>query len=179
MFATSPPGSTTAARLVAVHATIEQFCWIGVTGTTVTLSGCIRNASRERIRSASYREPVLLREGFERGLGARAKMLDASRRRERAEPRGGAVVLAAREAHQESGGEQVARNRGVDQPVDRRGLDRLLLRAGDHYAAFLAARHHRELHVIAQRRGGGVEIGGLVQALELALVGEDEVELKS
>src|SRR5256885_16446974 len=45
MLATSPPGSTMAARLVAVQATIEQFCWIGVTGTSVPLSGCI-HASR-------------------------------------------------------------------------------------------------------------------------------------
>jgi hypothetical protein len=27
--------------LVTVQATIEQFCWNGVTDTTVTLSGCM------------------------------------------------------------------------------------------------------------------------------------------
>ena len=43
----SPPGSTIAARLVAVHATIEQFCANGVTGTIVTLRGCME-ASGER-----------------------------------------------------------------------------------------------------------------------------------
>jgi hypothetical protein len=33
--------------LVEVHATIEQFCANGVTGTIVTLSGCMGGFSRE------------------------------------------------------------------------------------------------------------------------------------
>src|SRR5436305_12413084 len=96
MFATSPPGSTMAARLVAVHATIEQFCWIGVTGTTVTLSGCM-GSFRSEDASASYRQPVLPYEVFQRSLGPCAEMLDHLGGRECAELRSGAVVLAARQ----------------------------------------------------------------------------------
>jgi hypothetical protein len=35
----SPPGSITAAFIVAVHQRIVQFCWIGVTGTIAARSG--------------------------------------------------------------------------------------------------------------------------------------------
>src|SRR5882757_8456139 len=107
MRATSPPGSTIAAELVAVQATIEQFCWNGVTGTMVTLSGCMRTF---RLRgSPSYSEPVVLREGLERDFGPRAEMLDHFGRRKRAQPRAIAVILSAREAGEEARGEQVAR----------------------------------------------------------------------
>src|SRR3982074_1726501 len=83
MRATSPPGSTIAARLVAVQATIEQFCSNGVTGTMETLSGCMEGSAYEG-RSPSYRQPVLLREGFQRRPRPRAKMLDHLGCRERA-----------------------------------------------------------------------------------------------
>src|SRR4029077_3143637 len=101
MCAPSPPGSTMAARWVAVQATIEQFCWIGVTGTTVTFRGCMRAFDAQE-GCASYGEPVVLRESLERDFGRRAKMLDPLGRRERAEPRRGAVILIARKPDQEA-----------------------------------------------------------------------------
>src|SRR6185503_16358698 len=108
MFATSPPGSTMAARLVAVQATIEQFCWIGVTGTMVTLRGCMNGFRYER-PNGSYRKPVLAREVFQRRLGPRAEMLDHFGCRERAELRRGPVVFAARKSDEKSRREQIAR----------------------------------------------------------------------
>ena len=54
---------------------IEQFCANGVTGTIVTLSGCMGGFSREE-EDPSYREAALFREGLERGFGPRAQMLD-------------------------------------------------------------------------------------------------------
>ena len=49
-------------------------------------------------------------------------MLDHLRGRDRAESRGVAVILVAREPNQESGREQVARAGRVDEFVDRRFL---------------------------------------------------------
>src|SRR5581483_2811789 len=120
MRATSPPGSTIAARLVALQATIEQFCWNGVTGTTVTLSGCIRDFRTGRRRNALYGVSALLREGFQRGFRPRAKVLDHLRGRDRAKPRGVTVLEVACQAHQEAGREQVARAGRVDHFADRR-----------------------------------------------------------
>ena len=48
--------------------------------------------------------------------------------------------------------------------------------AGHHHAAFLAARYDRELGVAAQRLDRGVEIGGLVKAVQFALVGEHDID---
>src|SRR3954464_6452907 len=81
----SPPGSTIAARLVLVHSTIEQFCANGVTGTMVTLSGCMEGFAAEGTKP-SYGEAALRREVFERGFGPRAQMLYHLSRRNRAKP---------------------------------------------------------------------------------------------
>src|SRR6185312_11338852 len=120
MRATSPPGSTIAARLVAVQATIEQFCENGVTGTTVTLSGCIL-LFRSGRRRPSYGEPVFLCEGLQRCFRPGAEMLDHLGRRNRAEPGATAVVLSAREAGEEAGREQIAGAGCVHQLLDRCG----------------------------------------------------------
>ena len=42
----SPPGSMTAARIVAVHQSRVQFCWIGVTGTMAARSGGVSGMAR-------------------------------------------------------------------------------------------------------------------------------------
>src|SRR6185503_669797 len=130
MFATSPPGSTTAARLVAVQATIEQFCWIGVTGTMLTLSGCM-NGFKYAGPNASYRKPVLAREVFQRRLGPRAEMLDHFGCRECAEPRRGPVVFAARKSDEKTCREQIARAGGIHELVDRRRAHGLVAVARD------------------------------------------------
>src|SRR6476660_645206 len=94
MRGTSPPGSTIAARLVAVHATMEQFCANGVTGTMVTLRGCMGGFVSAGSKT-SYSEATVLREGLERGFGPRAQVLDHLGRRDGAEARAIAVVLVA------------------------------------------------------------------------------------
>ena len=164
MRATSPPGSTIAARLVAVQATIEQFCCERRDRDDGDFQRLHGGFTRGRMPPHIVK-PVLLREGLQRGLRPRAEMLDHLGGRERAEPRAVAMVLAARKPGHEPGGEQVARAGRIDELVDRRGRHRLVAFARDHDAALFAARHHRELHVVAQRRERGVEIGGLVQAL--------------
>src|SRR6188768_691982 len=170
MRATSPPGSTIAARLVAVHATIEQFCANGVTGTMVTFRGCMGGFTLEG-RRPSYSEAALRREGLERGFGPCAEMLDHFGRRNRPKPRAIAVILVARQTCEKARCEKIACARRVDEFVDRRGGDRVMALARDHDAAFLAARHGGELHFIAQRCDRGIEVGGLVEAFQLGLVG--------
>ncbi len=103
-------------------------------------------------------------------------MLDDLGRRQRAEAGRGAVVLAARQADQETGGEQVAGAGDVDHTVDRHRLYRLDGVAGHHHAAFLTARDDRELGVMAQSLDRSVEVGGLVEAVQFVLVGEDDVD---
>src|SRR6267154_2232161 len=137
----SPPGSTIAARSVAVQATIEQFCANGVTGTTVTLRACIMK-SEARMNSALYRKPGLLCEVLERCLGPRTEMLDHFGGGERAELGGSPVVLIARKPDQEPRGEQIARAGGIDELVDRRRVHDFVAFARHDHAAFFAARHH-------------------------------------
>ena len=77
-------------------------------------------------------------------------------------------------ADQEAGREQIARAGRIDDALDRHRRHRLDRLAADDHAALLAARHHGELAVAAQRRDRGVEIGGLVEAVQFALVGEED-----
>ncbi len=103
-------------------------------------------------------------------------MLDHFGGGERAHTGGGAVILAVRMSDQESGGEQVAGAGDIDHFFNRHGLHRLDAVAGDHDAAFFAARYHRELGVGAQELHGGIEIGGFVQAVQFALIGEQDID---
>ena len=176
MRATSPPGSTIAARLVAVQATIEQFCWNGVTGTTVTLSGCMGD-SRERGEAPHMVKPAVLRESLQRGLRPRAEMLDHFGGRERAEPRAVAVILPARKPGQEAGREQVARAGRVDELADRRGrAPPRCSRARRPRSPSRCASPRRASRRCAAPRCAVSKSDGLVQALQFALVGEDEID---
>ena len=103
-------------------------------------------------------------------------MLDHFRGSERAEAGGSAVILAVRMPDQESGREQIAGAGDIDHAFDRHRLHRLDRVAGDHHTAFLAARHHRELGVAAQRLHRGVEVGRLIEAVQFMLVGEDDID---
>ena len=134
-----------------------------------------RNPPR-RIFEGLDRQAVLGGQRLERDRRAGADMLDHFGSRQRAEAGGGAVVLAARQPDQETGGEQIAGAGDVDHAVDRHRLHRLDRLAGDHHAAFLAARDHRELGVVTQRLDRGVEVGGLIETVQLVLVGENNVD---
>ena len=74
------------------------------------------------------------------------------------------------------GGEQVAGAGGIDQPLDRARRHRIGLLAGHDQAALFAAGDHGKPRIVAQRVDRGVEVGGLVEAVQLALVGEDEID---
>src|SRR5436190_23046299 len=170
----SPPGSTIAARLVAVHATIEQFCANGVTGTMVTFRGCMQALGGEG--GPSYSETVLRRESLERGFGPRAEMLDHFGRRDCAEACAIAVVLIARKNGEKTCREEIARAGRIDKLVDRRRRYRVVAFPRDDDATFFAARHGGKLHLVAQRRHGAIEVGGLVETLQFGLVGEDQID---
>ena len=53
-------------------------------------------------------------------------------------------VLAAGEAVEEAGGEEIAGAGGIDHLCNRRGRHRDAIFGGDHHRAFLAPRQHRD-----------------------------------
>ena len=103
-------------------------------------------------------------------------MLDHLGGGERAEPSAGAVVGAAREPGQKSRREQIAGAGRVDDALDRERRHRLSAVGTGHQAPLLAARHHCDIDIGAQRRDRRIEIRGLVKAVQLGLVGEDEID---
>ena len=86
----------------------------------------------------------------------------------RAEPRGGAMILAARQPDEKARREQITGTGNIGDLLDRLRRYRLDGIARHNHAAFLAARHHRELGLAAQRFHRAVEIGCLVEAVQLA-----------
>src|SRR5436305_1670449 len=122
-----------------------------------------------------YSEAVVLRECLQRGFRPRAEMLDYLCRSKRTELGGGAMVLTASDSDEKSRCEQIAGASGINELVDWRGFHDFVALARHDHTTLFAARHHGEPHVIAQRRGRGVEVRGLVEALQLALIREDEV----
>src|SRR6185369_5867588 len=121
-------------------------------------------------------EPVLVRQRLERDRRACPDMLDHFRRRQRAEPRRGAMVLAARMSDQEAGREQIAGAGRIRHFLDWHRRHHLDAVARDDDAALGAARHHCELGVISERLRGRVEIRRLVQRMQLMLVGKEDVD---
>src|SRR3954453_1512073 len=103
-------------------------------------------------------------------------MLDHFGRGERAKPRRSAIVVAARKPHQEARGEQVASAGGIDDALNRQRMNRISLLTRNDEAALLATGPHTKSHVGAQRVHRRVEVGGLVQAVKLALVGKDQID---
>ena len=86
MRSTSPPGSTTAPRLLASSKTIEQFCWNGVTGTIAALRPGMAGFLRLRVgpldigwRPARGNRPLL-------GVAARRLLWDRGHARRRGSP---------------------------------------------------------------------------------------------
>src|SRR5712691_11958253 len=94
------------------------------------------------LKSLRLFQRVLLRQCLERSLGPGAEMLDHLGGGERAEPRRGRKIDAAREPEQKSGREQVPGAGGIDQPLDRKRGDATRAVPGNDPAALLAARHH-------------------------------------
>ena len=147
----SPPGSTIAARLVAVQATIEQFCANGVTGTMVTFRACM-GAFRAARRSPLYRKPVLLREGLERGLRAARRGAGSLRppRARRVAPQSDASWPRESPVRNPAANRSPAPVASTSLSIGAAGTASLLSRETT-TQPFLAARHHRKLDVVAQR----------------------------
>ena len=102
--------------------------------------------------------------------------MDHLGRHQRPEPRRVAIVGAAREPDQKTRGEEVAGAGGVDQALHgARRNSRGFLARYDQTTLF-ATRDHRKPRVVAQRIERGVEVGGLVQAVQFTLVGENEID---
>src|SRR5882762_5712874 len=127
-------------------------------------------------RAVSLGEAALLRERLEGGLRAGTEMLDHLGGRERAEARRTLVRRALRQAEQKTRREKIARTGRVDHVLDRTCRHGENLIARDHDAALLAARHDRQARLPAQCGERAVEIRRLVQAAQLGLVGEKQVD---
>ena len=79
-------------------------------------------------------------------------------------------------ADQEAGGEQVAGAGRIHDFTDRRGRHGFGLAAGNDHAAFLAAGDNGKRRIALDRRQRAVEIAGLVERMQLALIGEHDVD---
>src|SRR5215469_4219276 len=124
----------------------------------------------------SHRIPVLLDECAQRAFGPRPQMLDDFGGAERADPPRRGQVKPAGKPEQEPGREQIAGAGGVDEAANGGGRNRVGFLAADDQATFFAAGHDAHPRVLAERRNRAVKICGLVEALDLRLVGEGQVD---
>src|SRR5262249_38618673 len=132
-----------------------------------------RNYDRPRVLNS---KTVFFRELAQRKLGAGAEMLDDFGRGQRAKPAAAAVVDAAPKTTQKTGGEQIAHAGRNDDPLDRERGYRLDPFRADNETTLLAARHDRGVDIGAQCDDSTVEVRCLIQAVQLRIVGEDEIE---
>src|SRR6516164_6162531 len=102
-------------------------------------------------------------------------MLNDLGRRESTETSGGAMILPPRQADKEASGKEIAGSGYIDHPIDRLRRHGLDVGARYHDATLFAARHHRKLGLGAHRFHCAVEVGSLVQTVQLALVGKDDI----
>src|SRR5262245_52909456 len=134
------------------------------------------NFSSNKVTAYLYRQAAFGCERFQRYGRTRSDVLNDFRRSKRPEARGGAVVFAARQAHQKTCGEEVPRAGYIHDLVDRLRSHRLDRVTRHHHATFFAARHHSKPGIVAQcfRRAG--KVSGLVKAVQLTLVGENNID---
>src|SRR5262249_36847129 len=116
------------------------------------------------------------RESLERGFGPGAQVLDHLRGRDGAEACAVAVVLIARQTGEKACREEIACASCIDEFLDWRGRNGLMAFARNDDAALFTARHGGELHLVAQRRHRSIEVGGLIEAFQLRLICENEVD---
>ena len=96
--------------------------------------------------------------------------------RERAEAGGSAMILSPRQADKKTRGKQVTGAGHIGYLCDRFRRHRLEGSARYHHAAFFAPCHYRKLGFGTQSLNCAVEIGGLVQTVQLALVGKNDID---
>ena len=87
-----------------------------------------------------------------------------------------AMVAAARQPEQEARREQVAGAGGVDHLLDRRGRHRVTPSLLTTTQPFSLRVTTASLASSRKRLAAGVEIGGLVEAVQLAFVGEHQID---
>src|SRR5262249_6295271 len=145
-------------------------------GTSAELSARSRDLRGARALKLSKVEAVVPRQGLERRLGSGAEMLDHFGGCQRPKPRRVAILGAAREPHQKTRGEQIAGAGSVDHALHGARRNSVGFLARHDQTTPFAARDHRKPRILAQRIERGVEVGGLIQAVQFAFVGENEVD---
>src|SRR5262245_37599275 len=85
------------------------------------------------------------------------------------------MILSAGETSQKSGGKKIAGTGHIRHLRNRFGWNRFKPLARNNDAAFFTARHNREFGIATQRLDRGIEVGSLIEAVELALVSEHDV----
>ena len=120
-------------------------------------------------------EAVVPGEVLQRGLGPSAEMPNHLGGGQGAKPGGVAIVGPARHSDQKSRREQVARPCSIDHALDGVCANGLGFIPCDDHAAPLAARDHGSSGILAQGIERRVEIGRLVQAVQLTFICEHEI----
>src|SRR3954469_3765659 len=131
---------------------------------------------RARALAPSKIEAVIPRQRLQRCFGPSSEMLDHLGSGQRPQPRRRAIFHAPRQSDQETRGEEIAGTGGIDHPLDRARRNRIGFLAGHDQTSLLAAGDHCKPHIVAQRIDCSVEISGLVEAVQLALIGEDDID---
>ncbi len=97
--------------------------------------------------------------------------------RDRPEPSGRRQVVTTRQTEQETGREEIAGPRGVENVLDRFGIDLHDLVTSDDRRSERPARDDRERTVATDRGDRGFEVLGFVERAEFVLVREENVDL--
>src|SRR4029077_17119365 len=121
-------------------------------------------------------EAVVLGQGLEGRLGPRPQMLDHFSSDQRRQACRGAVVGAARDSGQKARGKEIAGTGCVNHSFHRASRNRLGLLTRDDQTTLFAAGDHGQPSILAQRLERRLEVGGIIEAVQLALVREDEVD---
>src|SRR5262249_58914219 len=102
-------------------------------------------------------------------------MLNPSSGDQSPQPPRGAIVAPARRSRQKAGGEKVASTSGINHALHRARRNRLGLFTRHDQTTLFAAGDHSEPRIVAQPIECAVEIGGLVETVQLALIGAHRV----
>src|SRR5262245_64504719 len=173
---------------LAVHQSVTMFGlpigYRSVAGTgaqrlSVRRGACVlRRPSHPMILKCNDldRQSVLCRKRLQRYRRPRADLLNDFGRSKPAEPGGCSMILPARQTDQKARSKKIAGSGHIDDFCDRFGTDGLDCVTRYHHATFFTARDHRKSCVVSQRLHGGFEVGSLVKAVQLTLVGENNVD---
>src|SRR5579864_1483451 len=126
---------------------------------------------------APLNKPRALGEALEGSLRPGADMRDDFGGAQAAELAAGCEITVVRQSVEKSGGIEIAGAGGVDHARNRRRRDVPHVRLGHDVRAALATRQHGDVAVAAYRLGRELEMLGLVERADFALVGEEHVDV--